>query len=224
MRPISSTNKVRLRVRPGYRFLRFLSHVGFKLYFHGRVFGIENVPEKGGVLLVANHQSFLDPVVGALALRRECHFMARDSLFHNPLLGRLLAYVNAFPVKRGAADTGAVKEILRRLKEGKAVMVFPEGSRSRDGSIQPLNPNALLIAKKAGVPIVPTAIDGTFEALPRGRRWPRRCKIHVTYAEPVPADRIRADPIDDILKVVTQRIAEGTERCRKPRVAQQRGS
>ncbi len=217
MRPTSSKNKVRPVVRPGYRFPRFLSRVGFKLYFRGRVFGLENVPESGGVMLVANHQSFLDPVVGALALRRECHFMARDSLFRNPLFGRLIAYLNAFPVKRGAADTGAVKEILRRLKDGQAVMVFPEGSRSRDGTIGPFNPNALLLAKKAGVPIVPTVIDGTFEALPRGCRWPRPHRVLVTYAEPIPVEQLQAASPEELLELLSRRLEAGLNTLRSVR-------
>ena len=195
-------------VRWGYRFLRGLSRLIFKLYFRGRVLELKRVPETGGVLLACNHQSFLDPVAAALALPRECHFMARDTLFRNPLFGRLIVYLNAFPVKRGAADISAVKEILRRLRNEAAVVVFLEATRTRDGSIGKINANSLSIAKKAGVPIVPTFIDGAFEAFPRGSRWPRPRKIRVTYAEAITDVQAREWPVERIVETVTQRLHE----------------
>src|SRR5262245_27958504 len=109
-----------------YRILRYLAQMILILYFRGRVFGLKNVPNEGGVLLACNHQSFFAPVSSTLALYREGNYMARDTLFLNPLFKRLIESLNAFPVKRGASDVGAVKEIMRRLKDGKIVVVFPE--------------------------------------------------------------------------------------------------
>src|SRR5262245_28199568 len=108
-------------MRPWYRFCRWLCHGVFLVFFRGRVYGRDNVPLEGGVLLACNHQSYLDPVLATLALPRECHYMARDTLFRNPQFRRMIESLNAFPVKRGTADIGAIKETLRRLKNGALV-------------------------------------------------------------------------------------------------------
>jgi 1-acyl-sn-glycerol-3-phosphate acyltransferase len=212
--PASATPDV---MRPYYRFLRFMAQWLFALYFRGRVFGLRNVPVEGPVLLACNHQSYCDPVCAALPLYRELNFMARDTLFANPLFRTLIESLNAFPVKRGVADVGAVKEILRRLKRGKQVIVFPEATRTRDGSIGAINPNSLLIAKRASAVIVPTVIDGAFEAWPRTQALPSPRPIYLTYAEPVTAEQVREWPIEQIAEVVSQRLRQGLARSRQMR-------
>lgn len=189
-----------------YRFMRYVSRIVFTFYFRGRVFGLRNVPASGGVLLACNHQSFFDPIAAALPLCREANFMARDTLFEDPLFGRLIDSLNAFPVKRGAGDVGAVKEILRRLKDGKAVVVFPEATRTRDGSVGAVNANSMALAKRAAAAIVPTAIDGAFEAWPRTALVPRPRMMHVSYAEPITCEQVQAWPIDRIAETVAERL------------------
>ena len=189
-----------------YRFMRFLSQVAMMLYFRMRVFGVGRFPKTGGVLLVSNHQSFLDPLLATCAVYREGNYMARDTLFANPLFGRLIASLNAFPVKRGAGDVGAVKETLRRLKAGKVVLVFPEGTRTRDGSIGTINPNSLSIARRAGVAIVPAVVDGAYEAWPRSKSLPRPGTVYVTYAEPLTAEQVRTWPGEQVACVVNERM------------------
>jgi len=173
------------RMRPGYRFLRYLSQMFFVFFCRGRVFGVRNVPRRGGVLLVSNHQSYLDPVLATLALPREGNYMARDTLFRQRHFRRLIEYLNAFPVKRGAADVGAVKEMLRRLKGGQVVLAFPEATRTADGSIGPMRAGVILVARKARVPVVPTLILGAFEAWPRTAVLPRPHPVLVAYGEPL---------------------------------------
>ncbi len=194
------------RARFGYAFMRLLCRIVYRTYFRGRTLHLDRVPNSGPVLLVANHQSFLDPPIAALSLNRECGYIARDSLFRNPLIRRLFVYLNAFPVKRGAADVNAVKELLRRLKNGKAVLIFPEATRTRDGSIGRINPNSLAVAKRAGVPIVPTLIDGAFEALPRGAIIPRPRRLSVVYGEPITAAEAGEWPIERVVETVTERL------------------
>lgn len=205
-------------MRPTYRFCLFLAYLVFRIYFRGRAFGCENVPETGGVLLACTHQSMLDPAVTAVTVARECHFMARDTLFDYPGFGRLIAHLNAFPVRRGRADLTAVKETLRRLRDGGVVILFPEGTRSRDGSIGRVNPNSLAIAKKAGAAIVPVIIDGSFEAFPRGRRFPLPRKVHVNYAQPITVEETRDWPIDRIVEAVAQRWHETMDVSRRRRL------
>lgn len=200
-----------------YRFMRFVSQAVFVLYFRGRVFARHNIPATGGVLLACNHQSFFDPASAALAVHREGHFMARDTLFLNPFFNRLISSLNAFPVRRGSADVGAVKEILRLLKDGKLVVIFPEATRTRDGSIGEFNANSLSIAQRAGAAIVPTVIDGAFEAWPRTQTLPSPRTIHVTYAETITAEHVRDWPLERIVDTVRQRLAETMARSRSRR-------
>lgn len=175
----------RERMRLAYRVVRLLSQALFLAFFRGRAFGAHHVPAHGGVLLVSNHQSYLDPVLATLALPRECNFMARDSLFDVPRLRPIIEHLNAFPVRRDTADLGAIKETLRRLKAGRVVLTFPEGTRTTDGSIGVMRGGVVLLARKARVPIVPVAIDGAFESWPRTRKWPRAWPIAVAYGPAV---------------------------------------
>lgn len=158
--------------------------------FRFRIFHADRVPRTGGVVLICNHQSFLDPVLATVALPRECHYMARDTLFKQPLFRRMIDSLNAFPVKRGSADVGAIKETLKRLKRGALVTVFPEGTRTPDGAIGPMQPGSVLIARKARVPLVPTLVLGAFEAWPRQRKLPKLRPILVAYGEPLTPDEL----------------------------------
>ncbi|GMU83197.1 MAG: hypothetical protein AMXMBFR47_30680 [Planctomycetota bacterium] len=178
-------------MRLWYRFCRALAWIGFRLYFGGRVFGVEKVPRKGAVLLVCNHQSFLDPVLATVALPRECHYMARDTLFKGGRFQKLIESLNAFPVKRGSADVGAIKETLKRLKQGALITIFPEATRTEDGSVRPMQPGVVLIARKAGVPLIPTLILGAFEAWPKSAKKPRPARILVSYGEPLTPERAK---------------------------------
>lgn len=168
-----------------YRVCRFFCQWAMTLLLKARVFGLHNVPERGGVLLVCNHQSFMDPVLVTMALHREGNYMARDSLFKNPFFRRLIESLNAFPVRRNTADLGAIKEALRRIKQGRVVVVYPEGTRTEDGRIGPMFPGLGAIAKKAEATIVPTLIDGVFQAWPRDRKFPRLGDVIIEYGPPI---------------------------------------
>jgi 1-acyl-sn-glycerol-3-phosphate acyltransferase len=199
-------------MRPWYRFCRIACQTLFLAFFRGRVFGTSRVPRTGGVLLVCNHQSFLDPVLATLALPRECHYMARDSLFHNPFFRRLIESLNAFPIKRGTADLGAIKETLRRLKAGALVVTFPEATRTPDGSLQPMAPGVILLARKARVPLVPAAIMGAFESWPRHARLPRPHPVVIAYGQPLSPDTLANLPDDACIAEVRRRIQELMDR------------
>jgi 1-acyl-sn-glycerol-3-phosphate acyltransferase len=176
-------------MKPFYAFCRFFTFWGSVLWFRVRAYDQHNVPEEGGALLVSNHQSFMDPPLVASLLRRECHFMARDTLFKNRAFSRLIRAVNAFPVKRGEADIGAIKQTLRLLKQGQIVVMFPEGTRTTDGRIGEVRPGLDAIARKARVPIVPALIDGVFQAWPRTQMLPGIGDVVIQYGRPItPAD------------------------------------
>ncbi len=180
----------------------------FYTFFRGRVYNKHRVPRTGAVLLVSNHQSHVDPVVTTLALPRECHYVARDSLFTNPIFGRVIRHLNAFPIKRGTADVGALKEMLRRLRRGCAVTIFPEGTRSKDGELGAFRPNSLAVAKKAGVMIVPVTVSGAYKALPRGSILPRPKQVRVAYCEPITAEQVGEWDEPTISATIHTRIAE----------------
>lgn len=204
-------------MRPYYRFVRFLAHWVFMLYFRGRVFGLRNVPTSGPVVLACNHQSFFDPVSTTLALHREGSYMARDTLFRNPMFKRFIESLNAFPVRRGAADVTAVKEMMRRLAAGRVVVVFPEATRTRDGQIGEINANSMAVAKKAGAAIVPTVIDGAFEAWPRDQILPSPGRMYITYMPAISCAETRDWPAEQLAAVVSARLRSGLERSREMR-------
>lgn len=201
-------------MRPWYRFCRVLCRLTFHGFFRGRVFGVRNVPTTGGVLLVCNHQSFLDPVLATQALPRECHYMARDTLFHNPRFRWLIESLNAFPIKRGTADIGAIKETLKRLKQGALVTTFPEATRTPDGRVLPMQSGVVLIARKAKAPIVPTLILGAYEAWPRQVKAPRPRPIIVAYGRAMWPSELQGDD-QEVISRIRDRILEMMERYRR---------
>jgi 1-acyl-sn-glycerol-3-phosphate acyltransferase len=167
-----------------YRFCRFWFRVYFRLYHRGRVTHAERLPDTGGCLLAGNHVSFLDPPFFGLGCRRAAFFLARDTLFRNPVVGWLLRSWNCVPLRREGGDIGAMRTVLRLLGEGKAVVMFPEGTRSPDGRLQEARAGIGMIVARAGVPVVPMRIWGTERALPRGAWWPRPARVAVVFGEP----------------------------------------
>ena len=165
-------------------FARSLIRVTCLLAFRVRVFGQHNVPRAGGVLVVSNHQSFLDPPLVGIGLHRSVAYMARRTLFRNRAFGWLLTKLNSFPVTRGGQDVDAMREAVARLKAGWCMMVFPEGTRSSDGRMGALKSGVYAMAERAGVPVIPAAVEGAFEAWPRNG-WPKPHPIQVQYGRPI---------------------------------------
>jgi 1-acyl-sn-glycerol-3-phosphate acyltransferase len=130
-----------------------------------QIVGIEHVPSAGPLLVASNHLHNADPLILGLAMPRPIHFMAKLELFANPLLGWLVRRAGAFPVDRGRADRAAIRTAEDRLRRGIAVGLFPEGTRSETGALQPAHGGVGLIALRSGAPILPVAITGT-ERLP----------------------------------------------------------
>src|ERR1051326_6508888 len=133
-------------------------------YFDLKVYGANHIPATGGVLVVSNHQSYLDPIVIAVKLLRPMSYLARATLFRNRFFSWLIRNLNAFPVRRGEGDVGAVREVIRRLQEGHMLTMFPEGTRTLTGEMKPLEPGIGLIIKKADVAVIPAVVQGSFEA------------------------------------------------------------
>jgi len=154
----------------------------YKAVYHGarsfaevfstlEVEGWENVPA-GACLFASNHQSMLDPPLVGSSLPREISFIARRSLFDNPVFGFVIQACHSIPVDRGEADIGAIRSALTALKAGEGLLIFPEGTRSQDGIIAAPKAGAGLLACRSGVPVVPIHIRGARDMLPRGARFP----------------------------------------------------
>ena len=166
-----------------YWIVRFLTLCVSKIFFPIRVYGLENIPPQGAFIYASNHISYLDPVVLAISCRRRISFVAKDTLFKNWFLGFILPRLDAFPIKRDSADIGAIKETLRRLKQGRAVLIFPEGTRVQDLSHHEIQSGIGMIAIKSGVPIIPVLIRGTNKILPSGAKFFRPGIITITIGK-----------------------------------------
>jgi 1-acyl-sn-glycerol-3-phosphate acyltransferase len=175
-----------------YRLGRIPCRVFTQVWFDLKVYGIGHVPREGGVLIVSNHQSYLDPVLLAVKLPRPLNFFAKSELFENHYFGWLIRSLGAFPVRQGEGDVGAVKETIRRLQEGNALNVYPEGTRTLSGEIESMQPGIGLIVRRAGVAVVPAVIEGSFAAWPKGSAIPHAHPIRVMYGPPMHLAEMKA--------------------------------
>ena len=165
----------------------------YATYFRWRVFGAENVPLQGGVILASNHASFLDPPLVGCGLKREINYLARESLFRFPGIGALLRSWNAVPVDRDGGGAKGLKIILDRLLNGAGIILFPEGTRTKDGNLQPARSGIGLTVIKSQAPVVPVRVFGTFEAYGRKHKFPRPHRVVVKYGKPMNFDTLRAE-------------------------------
>jgi 1-acyl-sn-glycerol-3-phosphate acyltransferase len=159
-----------------------------RLYFRIRRRGWQHVPATGPVLLVANHASLLDPPLIAGMTPRPVAFMAKAELFGIPLFGGLIRRLNANPVRRDGSDPSALRLALRLLEQGRALLVFPEGTRGADEDLREAKAGAGMLAVLSGAPVVPVYIQGTARAWPRGRTLPRPEKVTVWFGRPLRFD------------------------------------
>ena len=182
---------------------RLICRVLTSRYCDLKVYGRRHVPASGGVLLVSNHQSYLDPVLLAVQLTRPMSYMARATLFRNRFFSWLITSLNAFPVRRGEGDVGAMKETIRRLEEGHMLALFPEGTRTTTGEMKSLEPGVALVIRRAeGVAIVPAVVDGSHESWPKGEKWPHAHPIKVLYGPPIKVEGLRPKEIVPLLESV----------------------
>lgn len=160
------------KMKWSYFLVYWLARGFFSLFFRLRVQGLEHFRPGAGII-AANHVSLYDPEVVSISCPEEVHFLAKESLFRVPILGRLIRVLNAHPVSRDSSDVSTFKLIIRLLAGGRKVILFPEGGRSKDGDIQPLEKGLPFLVHKAKCPIFPVYVSGTFEAWPKGRKVPK---------------------------------------------------
>ncbi len=174
----------------------FTDKIVYSLIYHGArafmntfgqldVYGLDNLP-KGGCLIASNHVSFIDPPLIGCCIPQEMFFLARKTLQDNPLLKKVLPYCNVIPIDRdGGSDVSAFKKMFRVLKDGHSILLFPEGTRSKDGKPGKAQGGAGLIACKAKVPVVPVRLFGTNNVLPKNSILPKRAKLKVCFGKPI---------------------------------------
>lgn len=155
-------------------------------YLRGRIYGAENVPLAGGLIVVSNHASDFDPPIVSNCMRRPVAFMAKEELFKVPVLSQAIRLYGAYPVKRGSADRSAIRAALTQLENGWAVGVFLQGTRTFDARIPEPKLGAALIAAKAQVPLLPVSLWGTQAIFQKGSAFPRPVPVTVRIGQPIP--------------------------------------
>ena len=154
-------------------------------FFSMRVVHPERMIESGPLILAVNHSSFFDPPLAGICSRRGVYYLARKSLLKWPFFGPLFPDMNVIPVERDGNDMSALREVIKKIKEGNGVVLFPEGTRSKDGNIQPARAGIGLVIAKTGAPVLPLRIFGAFDAFPKNSKRLHFTKITVVLGEPL---------------------------------------
>ncbi len=173
----------------GWIFFRTL----YLTYFRARMYNAERVPESGPVIIASNHASFLDPPLVGSCLHRGISYLARDTLFRYPGVGWLLRNWDSVPVDREGGGATGLKAILDRLLAGAAIILFPEGTRTRDGKLQPARSGIGLVVIKSTAPVVPVRVFGTYEAFGKHVRLPLPYQLTVKFGKPMAFAALRAE-------------------------------
>lgn len=189
-----------------YKFAFVVCNVFVRIAFKFRAEGVENLPNDGGYIICSNHRSYLDPVLLGVKIKRRLTFMAKEELFRVKILGPLIKKLGAFPIARGKGDTEAVEFAIDTVKSGKALMLFPEGTRSKDGKLLKLKSGVVVIASRSQGLIVPSAI--VFKGKLRFRR-----KVVVRYGKPISCEELGLDKLDrqnlkKAREILTEKISE----------------
>jgi 1-acyl-sn-glycerol-3-phosphate acyltransferase len=207
-----------LAKRLWYDFLHVACRLLGILVFRIRCRGREFVPPSGGALVLSNHQSHLDPVLIGLASDRRLNYLARDTLFKFAPFRWLINSLDAIPLDREGLGLAGLKETLKRLKRGELVLIFPEGTRTRDGEVGRLKPGFCALARRAGVPLVPVAIDGAFDSWPRSNLLPSAAVIHIQFGEPLAPSQIARFDDRELVEEMARRIRDCHAQARQFRL------
>ncbi len=184
------------------------------IYFRLTVIGREHIPSEGACLVIANHASFLDPLLLCTIFKRPIHYITYAFFYFHPLIHWFCRHVYCIPIKKEGYDVSAFKQALRLLKQGECVGIFPEGIRSETGTIGKGQPGSALLALKSSAQVLPIGIHGAYEALPKGSWFPKARRITVMIGEPFglasqcPSDKKSAEIQDAATNIMMEKIAE----------------
>lgn len=198
-----------------YDFARVICRLWLLIFFQLRVHGMKNVPLEDGMLICANHQSNLDPIVTGCAFPRRTNYLAKHTLFEIWWLAWFLGQVDTIPIDRDGMGVSGMKETLRRLRRNESVLIFPEGSRTSDGQLQPFMSGFVALAKRVDLPMLPVGIDGPFECWPAGSKFPKMGFIHVVFGPPIQPHEIGGLDDQQITQLLQERIRACFEEARR---------
>jgi 1-acyl-sn-glycerol-3-phosphate acyltransferase len=187
--------------------MRALFGPAFALAFRLETEGGENVPRAGAAILASNHASFLDPILIGLRVRRPVRFLVGHNIYADPRLHVVLRWFGAIPVGGRTGMIRSFRRIADVIRRGDLLGVFPEGGITRDGALQPFREGAAVIALRAGVPVIPVHLAGTFDALPRHAKWPRFVPVTLRIGSPI-AVAARRNPAADEVAALTGSIRD----------------
>ena len=198
-------------MNPVYFLAWFLFRVMYAVYFRWQVFNPERVPLKGGVIVAGNHASFLDPPLIGCGVHRPMNYLGRASLFRYPGMTWLLRQWNSVPVDRDGGGAAGLKAILERVLGGGGIVLFPEGTRTKDGKLQPARSGIGLTVIKSAAPVVPVRVFGTFECYSQRWHFHKPIRLAVKYGHPITFEKLRAEAKTcdkQRLKVIYQEVAD----------------
>lgn len=198
-----------------YELFRPIVRVCWSLVYWVTYTGKENVPETGPVLVVCNHQSHFDPPLVGAGVRRRMWYFGRRSLFTFRPVGWFFSSLGGIPVDVEGSPLAGVRASLRQLQAGRALLIFPEGTRTWDGELGPFRPGFTMLAKRTQAAILPVAIEGAFHAWPRWWAFPRWGIMHVMFLKPLWPEEFATWDDRTIIDEVRRRIAEGLELLRQ---------
>jgi 1-acyl-sn-glycerol-3-phosphate acyltransferase len=191
-------------------FLRPFVWLWCRIFFRIRFEGADNVPATGACIIAPNHVSYGDPIWITIPIKRRVYYMAWDKPFEVPMLGGLMRVFGAFPIRLESVDPKAQREAVEAIKQGRALVIFPEGGRSTDGKPAEFKMGAFRLALTQGVPIVPVSIDGGYAIWPVGRLLPRPGRLRITYHPPIRVEKIDANGGRQQLKARARQLAHAT--------------
>jgi len=182
-----------------------------RLVFKIKFLGVENIPPTGACIITPNHVTYIDPIWITIPVKRRVYYMAWDKPFRIPVLGLLMRMFGAFPVNLDvAADASAQREAIELLRKERALMIFPEGGRTRTGKLMPFKMGAFRMALAYGIPILPVSIEGGGKIWPASRLLPRPGKLTITYHPPIPVERINEDATKSEVRERARQLAKAT--------------
>jgi len=204
----SKTHRRPAHIRQGQKLVRWFFRILFLVFYRIRIHGLENYPSSDRLLICSNHQSNLDPLVVGAVCPRPINYLGKETLFRPAPFGWFLRWNDVIPIDRSGSGIGGMKETLRRLKNDEAVLIFPEGSRSLDGEMQPLKQGFCSLTRRASALLVPIGVEGTYDALPPSRKAPRWGRIHVVVGPQIEPEDYESLDNDQLTQLLEQRIED----------------
>lgn len=200
-----------------YGMVRTAARIAGVCTFSLRCLDRHRMDVEGGALVLCTHQSTLDPVLVGLSYNGRLNYLARRTLFKNRLFSWLITTLDAIEVDRDRSGLSGLKETLKRLKRGEKVLIFPEGTRSSDGKLQPLKRGFISVARRSSVPLIPIAVDGAFQSLQRGAKLPRQYPLHLAVGQVMSAQEVSQLSDEELLAALEKRFRDCIARINQQR-------